>query len=259
MKLTILGAPVVGKVHVDITPSKPFGEVLALIQEAVDNEALWHNFRLHFAEVHDRKVVATTRVIQSTDTADSLGLPSSGAVLVLRPLDSNLSAMSKAMDGNSDAASTSQTSTRGDYRSRMIAIYQKYEPSKVGTVDASLLKFKGKEEAVIRHLMKKYGSGPDSVTEDSLHYPLNNNNDTFSAPSTATPASPGIEKHEKTPVPASNKLEGGDGLPGGALQSATPASAFPHVLKDNCELQVESYGFQAFISPTEQEPLGAAF
>ncbi|KAF8291128.1 hypothetical protein TcYC6_0125520 [Trypanosoma cruzi] len=160
MKLIILGGPVVGKINVDVTPDKPFGEVFALIQAAVDKGALWDKFQLNVAEVRDRKVRATTRVIQSTDTAESLGLSSDAAVLILRPLDRNMSGGPTVADRVTDTNSTPPTSTQCDYRSRMIAIYQKYEPSKVGTVDASLQKFKGKEEAVIRQLVKKYGPEP---------------------------------------------------------------------------------------------------
>ncbi|RNF24074.1 uncharacterized protein Tco025E_02593 [Trypanosoma conorhini] len=448
MKLLILGGPVPGKVHVDITPDKPFGEVFALIQEAIDKGSLWDKFQLYMAEVHDQKVRTTARVIQSTDTAASLALPSSGAVVVLRPLHPPPSAGSKAGLTNADAASTPQTSargdyrsrmiamyqryepsklgsvdasllkfkgreeavirqlvkkygpepdsaakrdefpltpvevavpepgalfhasndapsyhdrllaiyqtyapskvrtvratlekfkgreeavirqlvkkygpeppvkantplsptsnprpislaipastsavgvaaaaspvaastpqtsTRGDYRSRMIAMYQRYEPSKLGSVDASLLKFKGREEAVIRQLVKKYGPEPDSVDDDSLRSPLDNNNSASPAPATAFPVSPEVELDEKAPMSASNKLESADGLPDGAAPPAsTSPSAFNEnvssepppqatlppasspLLKDSNELQLESYGFQAFISPTEQDPL----
>ncbi|PWU90731.1 hypothetical protein C4B63_48g164 [Trypanosoma cruzi] len=199
MKLIILGGPVVGKVNVDVTPDKPFGEVFALIQAAVDKGALWDKFQLNVAEVRDRKVRATTRVIQSTDTAESLGLSSDAAVLILRPLDRNMSGGPTVADRVTDTNSTPPKSTQCDYRSRMIAIYQKYEPSKVGTVDASLQKFKGKEEAVIRQLVKKYGPEPDAANTDFPQSPPNN--DVTSPIRSIKPQTfQGAETREETPV-----------------------------------------------------------
>ncbi|ESS68062.1 hypothetical protein TCDM_03230 [Trypanosoma cruzi Dm28c] len=272
MKLIILGGPVVGKVNVDVTPDKPFGEVFALIQAAVDKGALWDKFQLNVAEVRDRKVRATTRVIQSTDTAESLGLSSDAAVLILRPLDRNMSGGPTVADRVTDTNSTPPKSTQCDYRSRMIAIYQKYEPSKVGTVDASLQKFKGKEEAVIRQLVKKYGPEPDAANTDFPQSPPNN--DVTSPIRSIKPQTfQGAETREETPVsPPSNPQSAGvihtSASPLAPTNSSkrvgdvllepsreTLASIPSTALKDAKKMQVESYGFQSFISPTDHEPL----
>ena len=46
------------------------------------------------------------------------------------------------------------------YRQRVEALYKQYDPAKIGQTDAMLAKYKGKEEAVIRALVKKYGPEP---------------------------------------------------------------------------------------------------
>ena len=46
--------------------------------------------------------------------------------------------------GQSTSASTV------DYKSRLLAFYQKHNPSKVDTVDSTLEKYKGKEKLVLR-------------------------------------------------------------------------------------------------------------
>jgi hypothetical protein len=49
------------------------------------------------------------------------------------------------------------------YRDRLEALFTVYAPHNVGQVDAVLFKYKGKEEAVIQILVKKYGPEPSST------------------------------------------------------------------------------------------------
>ncbi|CAD2214235.1 hypothetical protein AGDE_14904 [Angomonas deanei] len=51
------------------------------------------------------------------------------------------------------------------YRDRLTAIYQKYDPSKLHTVEGTLQKFKGKEEQVIKKLVERYGPEPVAAEE----------------------------------------------------------------------------------------------
>jgi cyclophilin family peptidyl-prolyl cis-trans isomerase len=46
-----------------------------------------------------------------------------------------------------------------EHRERLVAFYEKYNPSKLDTVDATLLKYQGKEEEMFRKLEQKYNSG----------------------------------------------------------------------------------------------------
>ena len=52
------------------------------------------------------------------------------------------------------------TATAKSHRERLQAMLEKYEPTKAGQVDALLKKFEGKEEALIRSLVKKHGPEP---------------------------------------------------------------------------------------------------
>ena len=56
--------------------------------------------------------------------------------------------------------STPSSSAGGDYRTRVVAMYQKYAPEKVGSVDAALEKYKGAEPLLLEALVKKYGPEP---------------------------------------------------------------------------------------------------
>eukprot|EP01062_Namystynia_karyoxenos_P028524 TRINITY_DN215_c0_g2_i1.p1 TRINITY_DN215_c0_g2~~TRINITY_DN215_c0_g2_i1.p1 ORF type:complete len:821 (+),score=279.39 TRINITY_DN215_c0_g2_i1:145-2463(+) len=47
-----------------------------------------------------------------------------------------------------------------DWPSRVKRMYEKYEPAKVGQVDALMAKYKGKEQALMDALVKKYGPEP---------------------------------------------------------------------------------------------------
>ncbi|KEG11642.1 hypothetical protein DQ04_02411070 [Trypanosoma grayi] len=158
MKLYVLGGPVKSKVHVEVASETPFSDIFTMIQEAVGKGPLWEKFQLHVAEMHDRKVRSTPRVIREEDTPASLGLSSSADVVVLQPLGHH---NQQHFSAAAATAVSSPLSPRGDYRSRLLAIYNKYEPAKLGTVDATLKKFKGKENAVIRQLIKRYGPEPD--------------------------------------------------------------------------------------------------
>lgn len=42
------------------------------------------------------------------------------------------------------------------YRDRLVKFYEKYNPEKVGTVDKTLEKFRGREEDLFQALRKKY-------------------------------------------------------------------------------------------------------
>ena len=46
------------------------------------------------------------------------------------------------------------------YQERVFAIYQTYAPDKLSTVDSTLDKYKGNEEALLAALVKKYGPEP---------------------------------------------------------------------------------------------------
>lgn len=59
----------------------------------------------------------------------------------------------------SDNKPTSLTDSSDAHRDRLIAFYGKYNPSKLDSVDATLLKYQGNEEEMFRRLEQKYNSG----------------------------------------------------------------------------------------------------
>jgi hypothetical protein len=58
------------------------------------------------------------------------------------------------------APSTSTRTDSDDYKARLLRILQQYEPGQLGQADKMLEKYKGKEEAMIKALVKKYGPEP---------------------------------------------------------------------------------------------------
>jgi len=52
------------------------------------------------------------------------------------------------------------------FRERLLAFYKKYEPPKVSEVDNLLTKYKGKEDALFKALVKKYGPEPTGSDEE---------------------------------------------------------------------------------------------
>jgi len=54
-------------------------------------------------------------------------------------------------------------SANNDYRARVMAMYQKYQPDKLATVDALLAKAVGEEDLVIKRLVDKYGPEPAQI------------------------------------------------------------------------------------------------
>ena len=56
--------------------------------------------------------------------------------------------------------SASPTAASVDYRSRLIAFMQKYQPDKVGNADAILQKYSGKESELFAQLVSRYGPEP---------------------------------------------------------------------------------------------------
>jgi hypothetical protein len=59
------------------------------------------------------------------------------------------------------ATASSMSSMNLTYRERVMSMYQKYQPDKVGSVDKTLEKYAGNEDALIEALVKKYGPEPD--------------------------------------------------------------------------------------------------
>lgn len=58
--------------------------------------------------------------------------------------------------------------TESEFRSRIVAMYKAYQPDKVGTVDATLAKYTGREKQLIAALVSKYGPEPTSSLSEPL-------------------------------------------------------------------------------------------
>ena len=72
--------------------------------------------------------------------------------------------------------SASGGSSTNDFKPRLIAIFEKYAPNKLGTVDAALEKYSGREEDLISALVAKYGPEPAVSTIALAVNEANNNN-----------------------------------------------------------------------------------
>ncbi len=51
------------------------------------------------------------------------------------------------------------------FEERLTAFYQKYNPQKLGSVDNMLVKYRGREEVLLKNLVNKYGPEPDDETK----------------------------------------------------------------------------------------------
>ncbi|CUG88272.1 Hypothetical protein, putative [Bodo saltans] len=91
--------------------------------------------------------------------------PEAGATAVTPAAATPVAA--SAAPAAASATPAAASSPRGDYRSRIVALYEKYAPGKVGTVDAALEKYQGAEDALIDALVKKYGPEPEPTTAPS--------------------------------------------------------------------------------------------
>lgn len=154
MKIRVVGGPVEGKVEIETAASANFATIMVLIESAIQKGTLHDKYNLHRCEVVEKKAKAGA-VLSPTDTPESVQLPLTGAIVMLKSMAGSPASTPR----ESSAAKTPRQLT---YRERMVALYEAYDPSKVGSVDATLEKYKGKEEAVIKKLVEKYGPEPSS-------------------------------------------------------------------------------------------------
>ena len=84
-------------------------------------------------------------------------------------------------------------SANTDYRARVMAMYQKYQPDKLATVDTLMAKAAGEEDVLIQRLVEKYG--PEPVVGDNKGRPPVVDIDFFftTTEPTSTPAVPSVE------------------------------------------------------------------
>ena len=59
-------------------------------------------------------------------------------------------------ESSSVAKTASSASCTGSYKERLVEFYKKHNPSKIDTVDATLVKYKGKEDELFQKLEAKY-------------------------------------------------------------------------------------------------------
>ena len=137
MKVKIFGCPSKPDLTIDVAASASFKEALAKA-EAAAGVKLAGFYSVHVADAK-------------------------GDAVMEAPMDEALAGMGLGEGSALRLVPTGSASPRGKPtpRERMVALYQKYDPSKVGTVDAMLAKFPGREEAVIKKLVEKYGPEPE--------------------------------------------------------------------------------------------------
>lgn len=183
MKLRIVGGPAEGKIEVESDATTNFAAIMVLAESAIGKGVLHDKYIFYRGEIVDKKAKAIA-VVAPTDTPQSVGLPAHGALLVLKAKDGSPQSTPREL-----ASAKPRTPRALTFRERMIAIYEAYEPSKVSTVDGTLEKYKGKEEAVIKKLVEKYGPEPtpaQSASSPSSH------------PSTQNPAGSGGDMVKKS-------------------------------------------------------------
>ncbi|KAG7347625.1 cyclophilin type peptidyl-prolyl cis-trans isomerase [Nitzschia inconspicua] len=66
---------------------------------------------------------------------------------------------------------TFKTTNEMDYKTRLIKFYQKYNPSKLNTVEATLIKYKGNEEELFQKLQAKYEGTSSKASSSAFPEP----------------------------------------------------------------------------------------
>ncbi|CUG89084.1 Hypothetical protein, putative [Bodo saltans] len=167
MKIRIVGGPAEGKVEVECDAATNFAAIMVLAENAIGKGILHDKFHFFRGEIVDKKAKAIA-LVAPTDTPQTAGLPAHGALLVLKAKDGSPQNTPRNDGAAAAAAGKPKTPRALTFRDRMIAMYEAYEPSKAGTVDSTLEKYRGKEEAVIKKLVEKYGpEPPQSVAPDA--------------------------------------------------------------------------------------------
>ncbi|AYU83489.1 hypothetical protein, conserved [Leishmania donovani] len=91
---------------------------------------------------------------------------------VTSPLDGSLprhTAASTAVAPPNKASAAESMAIGGNYRERLVAFYNAYNPAKLHTVDGTLKKFSGKEEVAIQQLVRRYGAEPAPLNREEAH------------------------------------------------------------------------------------------
>ena len=105
-----------------------------------------------------------------------------------------------------EALATPKRKPVKSYKDRVIAIYKKYEPSKLSTVDRTMEKFKGQEEEVMKTLITKYGPEPvDDEEDDTVKQEAPAREPTPSP--VASPAPPDVSPVPATPPEDQSRVE----------------------------------------------------
>jgi hypothetical protein len=68
-----------------------------------------------------------------------------------------------------DETEENEVNVGGRYRERLVALYHAYNPSKLHTVEGTLKKFAGKEEAAIQQLVRRYGPEPPALSIEEAY------------------------------------------------------------------------------------------
>lgn len=160
MRLRIIGFDGNRSVFVDVDENKPFRDSLPLIEDATNNPTLFQAFDLYPSvyvdESHQKIRCVFSDPVRSEALPRDLNL--STGTLVLR--EKQVGSASETYDAGSPEGSPSEGHSPS-YRERLWAIYSTYEPEKLRFVEGTLQKYKGREEAVIKALVQKYGPEPD--------------------------------------------------------------------------------------------------
>eukprot|EP00796_Vickermania_ingenoplastis_P005049 gene5049-3636_t len=164
MRLRVIGVHgAKSSVFVDVDDDKPIAESFHVIEEAFGCVDLCNQYDLYpsaFVDNSQQKIRCVNSVIDKNVCPKDLDLPT--GVVVLRPKARSPSAH-HGHESSTISSDEIPPMSRGHnltYRERLCAIYSAYDPPKLRFVDGTLQKYKGREEAVIRQLVLKYGPEP---------------------------------------------------------------------------------------------------
>jgi hypothetical protein len=162
MKLRIVGGPVEAGKKVEVEVNGDATDWVKSIEAACGSSLAGYN--IHGTEIDGKKVKAGALLNSGAGSTPASNELKNGAILMLKakggsnpttPRDPAPPAAAAPPPAAEPAAPAERS-----YKDRVVAIFEAYDPGKVGQAGALLEKHKGKEEQVISSLVKKYGPEP---------------------------------------------------------------------------------------------------
>lgn len=169
MRLRIIDSSNKKSVFIDAEAGESFEVLFSRVEEAFGNRDLFDDKNLHpsvYVDAQQQRIKCCSAAIQRTASLADSHLTT--GILLLRAKAADTNGDAKPLTPTSGTSNTASPTVTVNYRERLWAMYARYDPARVRLVDGTLAKYKGKEEAVIKALVQKYGAEPSEGQVEAL-------------------------------------------------------------------------------------------